>query len=88
MPAETAKNEKHARELLASLESRLAQPDQCIYGSQQTALDAHLVVFMARMSDVGRGQLIPEKLKQYGAWAMQTPEWIKMMNGRKTMKPH
>ncbi|KAI1614873.1 hypothetical protein EDD37DRAFT_404837 [Exophiala viscosa] len=88
VPSETAKNEKHARELLASLENCLGRPDQWIYGSQPTALDAHLVVFMARMSDVGRDQLIPEKLKQYGAWAMQSPEWIKMMDGRKTMIPH
>ncbi|KAK5033476.1 hypothetical protein LTS07_003780 [Exophiala sideris] len=88
VPAETAKNENHARELLATLENCLGQPDQWIYGSQPTALDAHLVVFMARMSDVGRDQLIPDKLKQYRAWAMQTPEWIKMMDGRKTMIAH
>ncbi|KIV86884.1 hypothetical protein PV11_02466 [Exophiala sideris] len=88
VPAETVKNENHARELLATLENCLGQPDQWIYGSQPTALDAHLVVFMARMSDVGRDQLIPDKLKQYRAWAMQTPEWIKMMDGRKTMIAH
>ena len=76
-----------ARELLASLEKCMDRPDRWLYGSLPTALDAHLVVFIARMTDVGRDTLIPGKLKQYGAWAMETPEWIKMMDGRKTMVP-
>ena len=87
MPSETAKNEKLAKELLASLEKLMDRTDGWIYGETPTALDTHLVVFIARMTDVGREGLIPEKVRSYGAWAMQTPEWVKMMDGRKTMVP-
>ena len=50
-----------------------------------TALDVHLVVFIARMLDVGRHDIIPEKLKNYAERAMQTDEWESVMQGRKTM---
>lgn len=87
MPSETARNEKLARELLATLEKLIDRPNGWIYGETPTALDTHLVVFIARMTDVGREELMPDKVKAYGAWAMQTPEWLKMMDGRKTMLP-
>jgi hypothetical protein len=55
---------------------------------QPTALDAHLVVFIQRMCDVGREALIPESLRSYAEKATQTPEWTKVMEGRKsTMVP-
>ena len=87
MPSETAKNERLAKQLLASLDKLIDRPGGWIYGKTPTALDTHLVVFIARMIDVGRQELIPEKVKMYGDWAMQTPEWIKMMDGRSTMMP-
>lgn len=79
MPSETVKNERLAKELLASLEKLMDRTDGWIYGETPTALDTHLVVFIARMTDVGRQALIPEKVKKYGDWAMQRPEWVKMM---------
>ena len=86
--SETAKNEENARKLMAALNDRLAEPHGWIYSGKPTALDAHLVPFIARMIDVGRGKLIPEKLHEYGNWAMKREEWVKMMNGRKgTMIP-
>ena len=81
----TAENEQRAKTLLASLNDRLAGPETWVFGASPTALDAHLVVFIARMIDVGRDYLIPTRLQDYGAWAMQKPEWIEMMGGRKTM---
>ena len=81
----TADNEKRAKALLASLESQLPGPESWLYGEKPTALDAHLVVFIARMTDVEREYLIPQKVKDYGAWAMRKPEWTEMMGGRKTM---
>lgn len=87
MPAVTVENEKNARKLLASLEERFIGPESWIFGSQPTALDVHLVVFIARMTDVGRDNLVPEKLKSYGKWAMQKSEWVELMEGRKTMIP-
>lgn len=50
-----------------------------------TALDAHLTTFIARMLDIGRDSIIPEKLKTYADRAMQTKEWNSVMQGRKTM---
>lgn len=83
----TAENEQRAIKLLTSLKDRLAGPNTWIFGTKPTALDAHLVVFIARMTDVGRDYLIPTELRDYGAWAMQKPEWVTMMGGRKTMIP-
>ncbi len=84
----TAENEQRAKTLLESLTTHLAEPQSWIFGPTPTALDAHLVVFIARLTDVGRDHLIPAKLKDYCAWAMQKPEWVAMMNGRKTMVSH
>ncbi|KEF62036.1 uncharacterized protein A1O9_00008 [Exophiala aquamarina CBS 119918] len=88
VPAVTAENEKNAKSLLSELSDKLRGPESWIYGEKPTAIDAHLVVFIARMMDVGREQLIPEKLRDYTHWAMQKPEWVNMMGGRSTMIPH
>ncbi|OQU94485.1 hypothetical protein CLAIMM_00839 [Cladophialophora immunda] len=57
-----------------------------MFGQQRpTALDAHLVVMIARLQDVGRGGMVPDALKEYGEKAMSTPEWIEVMEGRRTM---
>lgn len=50
-----------------------------------TALDAHLIVFIARMIDMGRARLIPKLLIRYAQRAMNEPEWTRMMDGRKTI---
>ena len=49
-----------------------------------TALDAHLVVFIWRMRDVGRDDLIPERLGRYADAATQTRVWEELMQGRRT----
>lgn len=87
MPAATAENEKRARALLVALEDKLPSPESWLYGTKATALDAHLVVFIARLTDVGREHLIPSKLRDYANWAMEKPEWVNMMGGRRTMIP-
>jgi hypothetical protein len=57
-----------------------------LFGLQQTsALDAHLVPFIARMRDVGKEALIPEELGEYADRAMAEKEWQDVMGGRKTM---
>ncbi|KAJ9618017.1 hypothetical protein H2204_013247 [Knufia peltigerae] len=88
MPSEIAKNETKVRELLEALHDRVADPQRRIFGENPTALDARLVPFIARMTEIGREKLIPEKLQQYCKWAMNGDDWMKMMNGRKgTMIP-
>lgn len=52
-----------------------------------SALDAHLVVFIARMMDINRGDLVPEALKGYAAKAMNGTEWKEVMQGRTTRPP-
>jgi len=57
-----------------------------LFGQQRpTELDAHLVVMIARLQDVGRDSIIPESLKNYGKKAMTTPSWVTLMEGRNTM---
>ena len=86
VPSVTAENETKTKVLLEDLKNRLPGPQKWMFGPKPTALDAHLVVFLARMTDVGREHLIPPELRVYGAWAWEHPEWNNMMNGRKTMR--
>lgn len=51
-----------------------------IYGPKSTVLDCHLLPFLIRMDDVGRGHLIPAQLNRYmqtlrvqDAWREITP---------------
>jgi hypothetical protein len=51
-----------------------------MFGTQRpTAMDAHLVVMIARLQNVGRDSIIPDKLKAYADLAMRSPEWIEVM---------
>lgn len=52
---------------------------------QPSALDAHLITFIARMRDVGRGEIVPEALGRYVDSALEQDAWRDMMEGRKTM---
>lgn len=38
-----------------------------------TALDAHLVIFLARLQDLGKHKFIPAELRGYADMAMETP---------------
>jgi len=88
VPAETARNVKKASELMARLEALVTEPDRWLFGEKPTALDAHLVVFIARMTDAGRQSVVPEKLRRYGKWAMDGQEWTQVRDGRtSTMIP-
>lgn len=75
--------QKRATDLM--LESHALVPDTPtgrLFGDKPTMMDGHLVVFIARMRDVGRQSLIPEKLGKWADWAMQGEEWQEMMGGR------
>jgi hypothetical protein len=52
-----------------------------------TALDAHLIVFVARLRDAGRGELVPTLVVKYADGAMDTSAWRDMMQGRQTIPP-
>lgn len=59
----------------------------CLGIQKPSALDAHLVVFVARMLDVGREYIIPTDLKAYANRLMKGPEWKGIMQGRSTLAP-
>jgi hypothetical protein len=48
-------------------------------------LDAHLAVFLMRLRDINRENLIPERLSRFADAAMATDEWRSVMGSRKTM---
>lgn len=50
-----------------------------------TALDAHAVIFIARLKDVGRHDIVPARLLAYAERAWETEEYKALMQGRKTM---
>jgi hypothetical protein len=52
-----------------------------------TALDAHLVVFVARLKDAGRGELVPARVMEYADRAMNASAWKAVMQGRQTIPP-
>lgn len=52
-----------------------------------TALDAHVIVFIARLKDAGRSELVPTLTTDYADRAMVTPAWKDMMQGRQTVPP-
>jgi hypothetical protein len=77
---------QRAKALMQELNSLLSDDGPWLFGLQSpSALDAHLVVFLSRMRDVGRGELIPERLGTYVDRAVDTQEWKQTMDGRKTM---
>lgn len=49
-----------------------------------TALDAHLVAFIVRLQDLGRGNVVPADLELYAESAKTGSEWKNTMQGRRT----
>jgi hypothetical protein len=93
-PATVSHNVSKASALTSELESLLPDSNAnsttttgpWLFGLEHpTALDAHLIVFINRMRDVGRDALIPERLGAYADVAMGKKEWVDLMQGRKTM---
>lgn len=57
-----------------------------LFGLQEpTALDAHTIVFVELMRDVGRLGLVPEKLDAWSKKATEQEAWVNVMDGRRTM---
>jgi hypothetical protein len=53
--------------------------------TQPSALDAHLITFIARMRDGGMEEIVPEVLRRYIDAAMEQDAWKYTMQGRRTM---
>lgn len=77
------------RDLLAEIDGMLqvSHTGWILNTTHPTALDAHMVVFVARLADAGRGELIPASITDYAGKEMNTLVWEDMMQGRRTI-PH
>ena len=87
-PDSVAQNDVTTAETLRALESSLpsSPADQWLFDlPQPTALDAHLVVLIARLRDIKRLDLVSERLLAYAANAWEGKEFQGVMQGRKTI---
>jgi hypothetical protein len=58
-----------------------------IFGSEigPTALDAHTVVFIARLIDAGRADLVGGEMLDSGTSKMKSEAWTSVVKGRPTL---
>jgi hypothetical protein len=79
--------ENEARNLIAKTELVMARNNgPWIYGSYgPTALDAHFILFLRRMKDVGHYIFFTERISRYLTDAEKTPEFQHIMQGRDTV---
>lgn len=91
-----AEAEDKTLKLLAKLEQILTQsasqskpPSLWLFGTAQaTALDGHVVPLLARLLDVGRGDMLGSKESRLNAYLMgayETEAWKEVMQGRTTV---
>jgi hypothetical protein len=62
-------------ELMSKRNSNAEKSHWIFGGDSPTALDASLVVFLVRMQDVGRTELIPPRLRHMADVVSATPEF-------------
>lgn len=85
-----ALEERKAASFLSKIEKVLEHYDESsspwIFGTKDaTALDAHVVPFLCRLLDVGRGQMLEERVHSYAARVFQLPLWKDFMQGKRTV---
>ena len=87
-PSEVSANEDRAKVLMLKLNTLITDsPYQWLFSDKPSALDTHLIPFIARMKEVGRTKLIPQALGEYADRAMRGKEWTGLMESRRTMPP-
>lgn len=65
--------------------SQKSQTDWILNTTHPTALDAHIIVFVARLKDASRGELVPACIIDYAEKQMETAVWKEMMQGQSTI---
>ena len=55
-----------------------------LFGATPTSLDAHVIVFIARLRETGIENIILGSVSRYADTVMAMPEWKKLMNGKHT----
>ena len=66
---------------------QVSETDWILNTTHATALDAHVIVFVARLKDAGRGELVPARFMNFADKQMDTVAWKEMMQGRSTIPP-
>jgi hypothetical protein len=87
-PDSVEQNRQKTIALMNKLEPHLSTSRSgYLFGVERAcALDAHLVVFIARMLDIGRMDIVPETFQTYARKAMKGQEWM-AVQGAGTTKP-
>ena len=77
------------RDFLSEIDGMLqsSHTDWVLNTPHPTALDAHVIVFIARLRDAGRGELVPARVVDYADKQMDTDAWNGTMQGRGTVPP-
>ncbi|KAM0247751.1 hypothetical protein ACHAQJ_009712 [Trichoderma viride] len=71
---------KRTASVLEICSEHLVEGKKWLFGLETpTALDAHLVTFIARLKDINKGNLIPQSLLTYAAAAQNMTEWKNVM---------
>lgn len=85
-----AVEESKACSFLSQIETLLAGSEESgspwIFGTEDpTALDAHVVPFVARLIDVGRHWMLQDRVRAFAEHAFDADAWKEVMQGRKTV---
>jgi hypothetical protein len=77
------------RDLLREIGEMLqvSRTDWILNTAYPTALDAHIIVFVARLKDAGRGELVPARITDYADRQMDTVVWKELVQGQGTGPP-
>ncbi|KAL7782758.1 hypothetical protein V8C43DRAFT_295523 [Trichoderma afarasin] len=73
---------KRTISVLEMCSEHLMEGKKWLFGLETpTALDAHLVTFIARLKDINKGDLVPQSLLTYAAAAQNMAEWKNVVQG-------
>ena len=88
-PENVKANEEKAIALMKEFDENIKNHSTglCFGFDTPSALDAHLLVFIARMMDKGRDDIVSAGLKHYAAQLMASDEWKDVMQGQSTLAP-
>jgi glutathione S-transferase len=84
-PSQVDEEVQQAQSIMSKLASLLIEGQgPWLHGHSATALDAHVIMFLARLQDAGRANLMP--IRRYLAMVMETWEWQDLMAGNRTIR--
>jgi hypothetical protein len=86
-PSQVGEEVQQAQSIMSKLASLLIEEQgPWLHGHSATALNAHVIMFLARLQDAGRANLMPSRLRRYLAMVMETWKWQAVMAGNRTIR--